>query len=55
MKEINELELPENVRYSDDHEWARQEGDLIRMGISDYAQDQLGDIILWSCLKLEKI
>jgi glycine cleavage system H protein len=45
MKEINELELPENVRYSDDHEWARQEGDLIRMGISDYAQDQLGDII----------
>jgi glycine cleavage system H protein len=45
MKEINELELPENVRYSDDHEWARQEGDLIKMGISDYAQDQLGDII----------
>jgi len=45
MKEISELKLPEDIRYSDDHEWARQEGDLIKMGISDYAQDQLGDII----------
>ncbi|MEA3361394.1 MAG: glycine cleavage system protein GcvH [Thermodesulfobacteriota bacterium] len=45
MKEISELTLPEDVRYSDDHEWARQEGDFVRAGISDYAQDQLGDII----------
>lgn len=45
MKEIIELLLPEDVRYSGDHEWARQEGDFIRIGISDYAQDQLGDII----------
>lgn len=45
MKEISELELPEDIRYSDDHEWARQEGDFVIMGISDYAQDQLGDII----------
>ena len=45
MKEISELSLPEDVRYSDDHEWTRQEGSLVRGGISDYAQDQLGDII----------
>ena len=45
MKEINELVLPEDVRYSEDHEWARSEEDKIRTGISDYAQDQLGDIV----------
>jgi len=45
MKEISELNLPEDVRYTDDHEWARNEGDIFRIGISDYAQDQLGDIV----------
>jgi len=45
MKEINELILPEDIRYSTDHEWARAEGDLVRIGITDYAQDQLGDIV----------
>lgn len=46
MKEISELSLPEDVRYSDDHEWARQvDGGRMRVGISDYAQDQLGDIV----------
>ena len=44
MKEIGELNLPANVRYTDDHEWARPEGDLFTIGISDFAQDQLGDI-----------
>lgn len=45
MKEINELNLPADVRYSDDHEWAKITGDTIKVGISDYAQDQLGDIV----------
>jgi glycine cleavage system H protein len=45
MKEINELNLPTDVRYSDDHEWAKVTGDTIKVGISDYAQDQLGDIV----------
>ena len=45
MKEVNELVLPEDVRYSEDHEWARSEGDKVRTGISDFAQDQLGDIV----------
>ncbi|RJP22539.1 MAG: glycine cleavage system protein GcvH [Candidatus Abyssobacteria bacterium SURF_5] len=44
MKELDELKLPDDVRYSTDHEWARLEGNHIRVGISDYAQDRLGDI-----------
>ena len=45
MKEIGELSLPEDVKYSDDHEWAKADGDKVRIGITDYAQDQLGDIV----------
>lgn len=45
MKEIHELNLPEDVRYTNDHEWAQMTGDTIKIGISDYAQDQLGDIV----------
>jgi glycine cleavage system H protein len=44
MKDLSELHLPDDVRYSEDHEWAGREGRRIRIGISDYAQDQLGDI-----------
>jgi glycine cleavage system H protein len=45
MKAIEELNLPDDVRYSPDHEWARAQDDLLVVGISDYAQDQLGDIV----------
>ncbi len=45
MKEIDELQLPDDSRYADDHEWVKAENDNIRVGISDYAQDQLGDIV----------
>ncbi|MES0446618.1 MAG: glycine cleavage system protein GcvH [Desulfobacterales bacterium] len=45
MKEINELNLPDDIRYAEDHEWARLEGDNVRVGLDDYAQDQLGDIV----------
>jgi glycine cleavage system H protein len=45
MKEINELNLPENLHYTKDHEWVRVDGDTALVGISDYAQDQLGDIV----------
>lgn len=45
MKEINELNLPDDIRYAEDHEWARLEGEKIRVGLDDYAQDQLGDIV----------
>ena len=45
MKELSELNLPEDVRYTKDHEWTRKKGDTFRIGISDFAQDQLGDIV----------
>ena len=45
MKRIEEIVLPEELRYSPDHEWVRLEGDLARVGLTDYAQDQLGDIV----------
>jgi glycine cleavage system H protein len=45
MKEIAELEVPENLRYAKDHEWAGKADGKMRVGISDYAQDQLGDIV----------
>ncbi len=45
MKEINELNFPDDIRYAKSHEWAKLEGDTVKVGISDYAQDQLGDIV----------
>ena len=45
MKEIDELILPGDIQYTKDHEWARKDGDTVKIGISDYAQDQLGDIV----------
>ena len=45
MKGINELVMPDDIRYAEDHEWARNEGDRVRVGLDDYAQDQLGDIV----------
>ncbi len=37
--------IPEDLRYSRTHEWARQEGPTAVVGISDYAQAQLGDVV----------
>ncbi len=45
MKEINELNLPEDIKYTEDHEWGKMDGDIITIGITDYAQDQLGEIV----------
>ncbi|BBO90113.1 glycine cleavage system protein GcvH [Desulfosarcina ovata] len=45
MKEISELKFPDDRGYTDDHEWAKKTGDGVRIGISDYAQDQLGDVV----------
>lgn len=38
-------EIPDDRRYTKDHEWAREDGDRIVVGITEYAQDQLGDIV----------
>ena len=39
------MNVPEDLRYSTDHEWARTTGDRVRVGITDYAQDALGDVV----------
>jgi glycine cleavage system H protein len=39
------MNIPEDLRYSPEHEWVRQEGSTVRIGITDYAQDALGDIV----------
>ena len=39
------MDIPEDLRYSSDHEWVRVEGNEVRIGITDYAQDALGDVV----------
>ena len=39
------MNIPEDLRYSTDHEWAVVDGDVVRIGITDYAQDALGDVV----------
>ncbi len=39
------MDVPDDLRYSPDHEWVRVEGDRVRVGITDYAQDALGDVV----------
>jgi len=39
------MNTPEDLRYTKDHEWIRVEGGVVRVGITDYAQDALGDIV----------
>ena len=39
------FEVPDDCRYLESHEWARQENGTVRVGISDFAQDELGDIV----------
>lgn len=42
---IFEMNFPENLRYTKDHEWVRVEGDTAVVGITDFAQKELGDIV----------
>ncbi|PSP85062.1 glycine cleavage system protein H [Halobacteriales archaeon QS_1_68_17] len=39
------FEIPEDCRFLESHEWARAENGTVRVGISDFAQDELGDIV----------
>jgi glycine cleavage system H protein len=39
------MHVPDELRYSTDHEWARAEAGTVRVGITDYAQDALGDVV----------
>lgn len=39
------MQIPEDLRYSTDHEWIRVDGGKVTIGITDYAQDALGDVV----------
>jgi glycine cleavage system H protein len=40
------MDIPPDLRYSPDHEWAKLEDGRVRVGITDYAQDALGDVVV---------
>ena len=42
---LRAVNVPDDLRYSSDHEWVRSDGSRIRVGITDYAQDALGDVV----------
>jgi len=44
-KTVAELNLPAELRYTDEHIWVRADGDALVLGVSDYAQDQLGEVV----------
>ena len=39
------MNIPENLKYTKDHEWIKIEGDIATVGITDFAQGELGDIV----------
>ncbi len=45
FKKINIMNFPENLKYSKEHEWVKIDGEIAIVGISDYAQKELGDIV----------
>src|ERR1700755_3529173 len=42
---INYMTLPDNLRYTKDHEWIKLDGNIATVGITDFAQGELGDIV----------
>jgi glycine cleavage system H protein len=44
-QEGEQVEFPADLRYTKEHEWARVEGGRVRIGITDFAQDALGDVV----------
>ena len=45
LNQIKQMNLPESLKYTKDHEWVRIEGDVAYVGITDFAQSELGDIV----------
>jgi glycine cleavage system H protein len=39
------MNIPDELRYTEEHEWVRKEGDIMVVGITDYAQGELGDVV----------
>ena len=49
------MTIPDDLRYSTDHEWIRRDGDVVTIGITDYAQDALGDVVFVEAPELGQV
>ena len=49
------MNLPDNLRYTKDHEWIRLEGNIATIGITDFAQSELGDIVYVEIESISKL
>lgn len=45
MGKISKMNIPENLKYTKDHEWVSIEGDVATVGVTEFAQGELGDIV----------
>lgn len=45
LSKTKNMNIPENLKYTKDHEWVRVEGDVVYVGITDHAQKELGEIV----------
>jgi glycine cleavage system H protein len=52
---MSAMEIPDELRYSTDHEWVRIEGTLARIGITDFAQQALGDVVFIDLPELDEV
>lgn len=48
------MKIPQNLQYTRDHEWVKIEGNLVKVGITDFAQHELGDIVFVELPELEE-
>lgn len=48
------MNIPQNLKYSKEHEWVKIEGSRVTIGISDFAQSQLGDVVFVELPELDK-
>ncbi|MGG3799209.1 glycine cleavage system protein GcvH [Metabacillus fastidiosus] len=49
------MSVPEQLRYSKEHEWVKVEGDKVRIGITEFAQSELGDIVFVELPEIGKV
>jgi len=49
------MNIPEDLLYTSEHEWIKVEGDIAWVGITDYAQHELGDIVHWAPVNTEGV
>lgn len=49
------MNIPKNLRYTKEHEWAKQEGNIVTVGITDHAQSALGDIVYCELPKVGRV